>query len=166
MQSDLLRVIGINSKGYGLFPKIVAQDKRLTIEAKAIYAYFVSYAGSGNTAFPSVGKIISDLGISKVRYYKHFNQLVKYGYISTEQIKTNGKFDHNIYTLNMEIPDIEGTSPCTRFGYTENGDTGNDTTNINSLKINSINKKIKNKKEKRKPETRQEKIDKWKDFYL
>jgi len=157
MQSDFLKVIGINSKGYGLYPKLVAQDRRLTPEAKAIYAYFCSYAGSGNTAFPTVSKIIYDLVMGKNRYYKHFNLLIKYGYISVEQvIGDKNKFGHNIYTLNLEI------SPCTCFGDTENGDTQNGDTNNNNLKNNNFNKKIKNKKEKRKPEQE----SKWEEFYL
>ena len=51
--TDVLKVIGIDSKGYGKIPKLVMQDHNLTIEAKAIYAYFASYAGAGTNAFPS-----------------------------------------------------------------------------------------------------------------
>lgn len=95
-----LRVEGILSRGYGTIPKIVMQDKRLTIEAKGIYAYFSSYAGAGSQAFPSVKKILEDLCIGKDRYYKHLEYLRKFGYLKIEQ-KTNdeGKFKHNIYTL-------------------------------------------------------------------
>ena len=50
---DQLLVEGINCMGYGIIPKYVMLDPDLTIEAKAIYAYFCSFAGSGNTAFPS-----------------------------------------------------------------------------------------------------------------
>jgi hypothetical protein len=35
--------------GYGQIPKKVMMDKRLSVEAKAIYAYFCSYCGGGNT---------------------------------------------------------------------------------------------------------------------
>jgi hypothetical protein len=47
---DELRIEGIKYKGYGVLPKYVMIDPDLTIEAKGIYAYFCSYAGSGNTA--------------------------------------------------------------------------------------------------------------------
>jgi len=83
--NDILQVQGINSKGFGIIPKLVMQDKRLTTEAKAIYSYFCSYAGAGKTAFPSRSKIISDLGMGINRYYKHFELLKKYGYIKAEQ---------------------------------------------------------------------------------
>lgn len=96
---DILRIQGIKAKGYGIIPKIVMQDKRLTIESKAIYSYFCTYAGAGETAFPSVGKICHDLCIGEERYRKHFKDLVKYGYITVEQLKEKGKFSRNIYTL-------------------------------------------------------------------
>ena len=44
---NILLVEGINAKGYGTIPKLVMKDRRLTAQAKAIYAYFCSYAGCG-----------------------------------------------------------------------------------------------------------------------
>lgn len=97
--TTLLEIEGVNAKGFGTIPKILMQDQRLSIESKAIYSYFCSYAGNGTQAFPKVEKIIYDLQISKDRYYKHLKPLKKYGYIKTKQIKSNGKFFKNIYTL-------------------------------------------------------------------
>lgn len=108
--SDVLKVTGINSKGFGIFPKLVSKDRRLTIEAVGIYAYICSYAGSGNSAFPSVATILYDLGIGETRYRTHLKLLVKYGYITIEQIRSEkGRFKHNVYTLHTEIlePDEE-----------------------------------------------------------
>ena len=86
--------------GFGILPKYIMLDPDLTIEAKTIYAYFCSYAGNGNTAFPSRSKIIFDLGINKDTYYKHFDLLTKQGYITTQQsIGDNSRFSNNIYTL-------------------------------------------------------------------
>ena len=45
--TDVLKVIGIDSMGYGKIPKLVMQDRRLTPEAKCIYGYFASYAWIG-----------------------------------------------------------------------------------------------------------------------
>ena len=107
---DILRVEGINAKGFGIIPKIVMQDKRLTRDAKAIYAYFKSYAGAGTTAFPSVSKICYDLGFGKYdTYKKHLNLLIKCDYIRVQQERwiqedpegkyKKGQFKRNIYTL-------------------------------------------------------------------
>lgn len=139
IDSDILKVSGINSKGYGIFPKMVAKDRRLTIEAKSIYAYFCSYAGSGNSAFPQVKTIWYDLSIGDERYYKHFNLLVESGYISVERVRADGgRFDHNIYTMNTEIPDlIETKEPLPCFTVPVNPVPDNTVTNINNSKINS-----------------------------
>lgn len=98
---DVLRVQGINSMGFGNVSKLVMKDRCLTVEAKAIYSYFCSYAGAGDTAFPSVKTIREDLGMGEERYYFHFLHLKAYGYIEvTERIDPNTKkFKSNLYTL-------------------------------------------------------------------
>lgn len=97
---DQLRVEGVNFKGYGIIPKYVMLDPDLTIEAKTIYAYFCSYAGNGNTTFPSRDKILVDLPMSKDAYYKHFRQLTDQGYITVQQEKgERSSFSNNVYTL-------------------------------------------------------------------
>ena len=144
--SDILKVVGINSKGYGNIPKLVMQDRRITPEAKCIYGYFASYAGMGNSAFPSVSKIMYDLCMGNNRYYKHFKLLTNHGYITVEHVKEDRKFSHNIYTLNTEITDKKTPClqndttgfPCLHFGATGNEYTQNEDTNINSSKINSL----------------------------
>ena len=156
---DILKVVGINSKGFGTIPKLVMQDRKLTPEAKCIYAYFASYAGAGTNAFPSVSKILYDLKISESRYYRHFKLLTIRGYLKVEQAKNNnGRFSHNIYTMNTEI------SPSPQIECTENACTENEGTNINNLKNNNINKRkyIKEKKTK----TKKEKKNKYEGFYL
>lgn len=138
---DIIQVQGINSHGYGIIPKMVMQDKRLTIQAKAIYGYFCSYAGAGKTAFPGRKKIITDLGISKDSYYKHFNLLKECGYIEAFQEKDeNGVFCRNVYTLVESIPCPRNKDtvpcpklPCPALPYPVNQDTNN-----NSIKNNSI----------------------------
>lgn len=147
---DILKIEGVKAKGYGVLPKMLMLDRELSIEAKAIYSYFCSYAGAGTTAFPSVKKIIDDLCISRSRYYKHFNLLKDLGYIEVEQIKSDSKFSHNIYTLvekprkkpstqNKYTEEKEAEKPCTCFEHTENETPQNKTTNINKSLINSNN---------------------------
>ncbi len=58
MYTDVLKVDGINSKGFGIVPVLVMQDTRLTIEAKAIYAYFASLSGGGAATFPDIETIL------------------------------------------------------------------------------------------------------------
>lgn len=144
--SDILQVQGINSKGFGIVPKLVMQDRRLTAEAKAIYSYFCSYAGAGQTAFPSRSKIVFDLGMSIKRYYKHFNLLKEYGYIGVQQEKSEtGQFKRNLYTLLQIIPCTQNEptekeeSPCSHFPCTQKPYTQNEYNNNNRIKSNSFN---------------------------
>lgn len=102
---------GIKSVGYGDIPRSVMQDDRMDIKAKAVYAYFASYAGSGKTAFPGVPHIIEDLGISKTTYQKAMRTLQDLGYIVVKQnngcgngVKKNG-FGVNSYHL-IDKPDL------------------------------------------------------------
>jgi hypothetical protein len=89
----------IFEKGYGSIAKKVMEDKSLSIEAKAIYAYFCSYTGSGDVSFPSVQRICTDLCIGRNRFYQHMTKLVDMGYIKKEQKhddkghKTNNEYE-------------------------------------------------------------------------
>ena len=111
--AELLRVEGVNAKGFGIIPKLLVLDTRLTAESKAIYAFICSYAGGGNTEFPSVEKMCADLGISRNTYYRHYRLLLEYGYIKATQLRYPGAsegekaYSRNIYTLsnNPSLPD-------------------------------------------------------------
>jgi len=148
---DILKIEGVNAKGFGIIPKLPMLDRKLTIEAKAIYAYFKSYAGAGTTAFPGRDKICADLGISVKRYYKHFNLLKEYGYITVEQsVREDNKYSHNIYTLvenPIEIPrsqnDHTEEKPCSQNEYTQNEYTQNDH-NINNRSLDINNRSLYN----------------------
>lgn len=146
---DILIVQGVKAKGFGIIPKLVMQDKRISIESKAIYSYFCSYAGSGDTAFPSINKICSDLCISDERFRKYFKIIKDYGYITVEQAKERGKFSHNIYTLvdkptpKTPYPEITDTgNSCTEKSDTENLSTNNNNVfkNNSSFKNNRVYK--------------------------
>lgn len=89
----------ISNEEYGIIPNLAMTDHNIHIYAKAIYAYFCSYAGSGNECFHRTEKIYYDLGIAKDTFSKYLNQLVERGYIKVEQIRENGKYSHNVYTL-------------------------------------------------------------------
>ncbi len=103
---DQLVVKGIRSLGYGNIPKAVMIDPRLGYKAKALYAYFCSFAGAGSSAFPKRADILYHLQISINPFQKYIHELIKYNYITVEQQKEKGRFSRNIYYLN-EFPDEE-----------------------------------------------------------
>ena len=51
--------------GYGTVSKITMQDRKLSIEAKAIYAYLCSFSGGKDEAWPSISKMCYDLDVSE-----------------------------------------------------------------------------------------------------
>lgn len=123
----------IHDTGFGILSRKVMRNKQLSIEAKAIYSYLISFAGNSYKAFPSVELIIEELDISRSRFYKYMNQLKEYGFVKVvqEKEKENYKFKRNVYYL-IDNPDVvvENTSintdednkkPCTSFK-----DTGNE----------------------------------------
>ena len=102
--TDLLVFESAAARGFGTVPKLVMVDHRLSPQAKAIYAYFASFAGAGTTAFPRRSTIMKELRIGSVgTYYRHFNQLVEHGYLSVEQKKEEGRFAPCIYRLHEAI---------------------------------------------------------------
>ncbi|MCF7600838.1 MULTISPECIES: conserved phage C-terminal domain-containing protein [Staphylococcus] len=76
------------------------KDTNLDIEAKALYSYLSSYAGSNETAFPSVSLICHELKISEKRFQKYRKQLEDNGYLFVDRERTDNGFSKNIYTIN------------------------------------------------------------------
>lgn len=94
----------INERGYGFIPRMVMQDKRLTVEAKAIYAYYSSYSTGKAALLPDKGEVIDDLGISPTVYDRHLALLRRYGYISITPQQLGSGGVRNIFTLEQHIP--------------------------------------------------------------
>ena len=97
-ERNLLQLDALLSHGYGLSPQLVMRSKGLSIEAKALYGYLSSFAGAGDTAFPSTSRILEELDISKNRFYKIRKELVSWGFISIETTATSAGL-RTVYTL-------------------------------------------------------------------
>lgn len=94
-----LQMDGIWHRGYGLVAKAVMEDRNLTSDAKALYAFLASFTGGGEVAFPSVDYICDCLVWTRERFYKHRRQLLDLGYLTVEQTRKSGKQGPNIYRL-------------------------------------------------------------------
>lgn len=105
--SNLIEVKGIRSEGYGIVAKAPMRDKRLTAEAKAIYAYLCSYTGAGSCAFPPLALMLEELGMAPKRYYKHLRHLTAYGYVKVHtRYKAAGKSrETNVYEI-VDMPEV------------------------------------------------------------
>ena len=98
----------IRDTGFGQVKRSVMRDKSLSIEAKAIYAYFCGFAGNDTKAYPLRDTIVEELGISLKRYYKYLKELQARGIIKIQTIKTDSGFKRNIYYINDCSPDLCG----------------------------------------------------------
>jgi predicted ArsR family transcriptional regulator len=87
--------------GYGTVTKDAMQDRELTIEAKAIYAYLCSFAGGKDEAWPSVNKMCYDLNISENRLRKHLNLLIEKEYIERyrRRYTNTSQWANNVYII-------------------------------------------------------------------
>ena len=141
MTEDKIKLQGIMSEGYGIIPKKVMKDEDLTIDAKAIYAFMASFAGAGNTSFPSVKFITDKLGISRQRFNKHRKLLEDKGYITIKkERKSDGSWESNVYTLET-LPRLQ--NPTLDNLTLDNPTSGNVTTNNNTINNNTINNNTK-----------------------
>ena len=118
--ADEVRLPPLLKKGFGKLAKIVMTDPDLSIEAKGIYAYFVSHASSDGVTYPSRDKILADTGIGINRFYRHFNTIKSGDWDAAGKVKLkdvtrlitvsrsedndHGHWQHNIYTLEL-LPD-------------------------------------------------------------
>ena len=98
------QVIDVLSMGYGIVPRSVMSDRKLTVEAKAIYAYFAACIGAGDTIFPKVGEICKDLNMSEDRFRKHQKNLIERGYLTIRKnAAANGRYSTNVYVIQDRI---------------------------------------------------------------
>lgn len=140
-KQNKLNVKGVMSEGYGIIPKKVMKDEDLTIDAKAIYAFMASFAGAGNTSFPSVKFITDKLGISRQRFNKHRKLLEDKGYITIKkERKSDGSWESNVYTLET-LPRLQ--NPTLDNLTLDNPTLDNVTTNNNTINNNTINNNTK-----------------------
>ena len=96
--------VDVLSMGYCTIGKLVMRNRDLTPEAKAIYAYIATYAGAGDTAYPSVDLICYDMNMGKDRFQKHKKSLIDKGYIVIQKYSTpEGKFTNNLYVIQNTV---------------------------------------------------------------
>ncbi len=110
------------SKGYGIIPKLVMLEGSLSIDAKALYAYFCAYAGSEFSCYPPRGQILDDLNISHVTYYRYLKELQDGGYIAIKKHKTKSQAWSNNRIILMQHHAI--MAKAEEKGYKRVGITG------------------------------------------
>lgn len=136
----------IYKEGYGIVAKLVMRNRDLSPEAKAIYSYICSFAGSGTTAFPSAELMMHELNMGDKRFYKFRKELVDRGYITIIKQRNGNRRERNIYQLETEPSKV---LEHRRFESVQNESIQNESvqiesfqnegSNINSININNLN---------------------------
>lgn len=115
--------------GYGVVYQDVMRNKLLSPEAKAIYAYLSSIAGSGDSCYPSVETMQKELCMSKNRLMKHMGQLIAFGVVEKVRERNGNIYGRNTYKITHEI---EVTNDLKRiFEAVENEAVENEAINNN-----------------------------------
>ena len=92
-------------KWKGSVSKVAMHDERLTMKAKAIYAYFCSFSDvDGNDVCPHRDTLFRELGMCENTYYTHLKLLKECGYIKSTQRKNKGRYSVCDYKLCVNIP--------------------------------------------------------------
>ena len=128
-----IRFSGLKAAGFGMIPKAVMIDPRLPVKAKGVYAYFCSFTGSGNNAFPKKEKILFHLGIAEKTYYKFYKLLTELNYITAVQRHINGRLQVNDYYLN-DTPNAANAQKKTVFSCSTQDSKKQDTEKQDSKK--------------------------------
>lgn len=72
-------ISGIFARGFTAMPNVVQRSKKLSVEAKAIYAHLMMYGGQEKVCYPSLEKMSDELGMTKKRIISHRKQLEEHG---------------------------------------------------------------------------------------
>lgn len=105
-----LAFTGLKMAGYGMIPRAVMYDSRLSVTAKVLYAYLASFSGAGKVAFPAKSYIQRHLGIGDSTYKTNMRALTSANYVTVVQRHVNGKLSSNDYCLN-DKPDETAVLP-------------------------------------------------------
>ena len=143
-----IRFSGLKAAGFGMIPKAVMIDPRLPVKAKGVYAYFCSFTGSGNNAFPKKEKILFHLGIAEKTYYKFYKLLTELNYITAVQRHIDGRLQVNDYYLN-DTPNAANARKKTVFSCSTQDSKKQDT----ELKIQDGKKQDTEKQDSKKQDT-------------
>lgn len=91
--------VSVKATGYGMIPRAVTSAPDLSAKAKALYAYFTSFKGAGEGAFPKVPDILHHMDISRNTYKKILDELTSAGYVIVRQIVNRGRLSQNYFIL-------------------------------------------------------------------
>ena len=104
----LFESTSLQSYGYGIVSQLPMKDREMSIQAKGVYSYLVSCAGSDKQTSPTKEKMCYDLGIKKVdTLTKYIKQIQARGYIKIVKTKKGNLHYRNVYLIATDTRSIE-----------------------------------------------------------
>jgi hypothetical protein len=104
---------------HGIVYARVLRDTRLSAQARLLYALLTTFADGGGTAFPSVDRLNTDMGVSDRTRRRAQDELEDAGYLEVvEQFHPSGRQAVNLYVL-KDVPTpapVPGSDPGARAG--------------------------------------------------
>ncbi len=119
----------------------VMRNPNISAEAKAIYAYLASIAGTGNICYPSIETMQREMCMSKNRLTKYMGQLIAAGVVEKVRERNGNIYGRNIYMLTHEakvIEDLDCIFKNCDFRAVEIRAVENEAANNNKANNNSI----------------------------
>ena len=135
------------TKGFGSIPRDLVYDNEISDRARFLYIYMACKPEGWEFFQENMSK---ELGYSKDTLRKYLNELVQRGWIIEEGQQNNkGKFGANVYTIEIQIDDMEDL-PCRKNTDTVKNRNGKNPThkNIDNKEINNIGEINKNQNKK------------------
>jgi hypothetical protein len=90
----------VSAHGFTQVPNVVLRDKRLSANAKVVYAQLLSYAWSNDLCYPGQVRMADDLGSTKSTVNRAVIELEQAGWV---EIERRGQGKTNLYLLNCRV---------------------------------------------------------------
>lgn len=104
--------VDIDELGYGKIPKSVTTDSRLSVKAKAIFAYIASSNHRLNSQTCAWGYVCGIMQTSKTTFYKSINELLHLGCIEEKYEQAKRGYAKPIYRVNPAYSLSEEGKEC------------------------------------------------------
>ena len=87
--------------GFGMVASIVMRDKAISTAAKALYSYLMTFSNKTGEAWPTTGRILKEMNMSKPSFYKYRDELRDHGFIDWTTFGRKAGGRRTLYTIKM-----------------------------------------------------------------
>lgn len=89
--------------GFGMVASIVMRDKGISTAAKALYSYLMTFSNKTGEAWPTTGRILKEMNMSKPSFYKYRDELRDHGFIDWTTFGRKAGGRRTVYTIKMFV---------------------------------------------------------------